>query len=465
MCMKRNSRLISCLALGGVLLLAGAGCGGGGNAVTEERVTLSYWRVFDNDDAFDELISDYTRLHPNVDIEYKKLRFDEYEEELVRAIAEGEGPDIFSVHNTKIGEYKDLILPMPDSVTVTYREEQGTVRKEVVVVEREEPTISQKELKSDFVDVVAEDVVLEYQPDPKLDPEERIYGLPLSVDTLVLFSNKDLLNAAGIATPPETWQEFQEAVTKITDIDNSGDIAQSAAALGTSRNIERAADIVSVLMMQNGTSMVDDRGRVAFHTIPDGTPDGVFPGLDAVTFYTDFANPTKEVYTWNEDMPSSFEAFANGQTAFFLGYSYHIPLLRTAAPKLNLTLSKLPQIDGGREVNYANYWVETVAKDAQYPEWAWDFVQFAADRENVESYLAAAGKPTALRALINNQLNDEDMGTFVEQLLTAKTWYRGTDADAAEEALLDLVDQILVGTGEPEEAIENAAKVVAQTYD
>lgn len=460
-----TTRIISLGVLASLLLTLGAGCGGSDSSARLEDVTLKYWRVFDNDDTFDEIIDAYTDLHPNVDIQYKKLRYDEYEDELIRALADGEGPDIFAVHNDAMETYKSLMMPMPASTTITYQEERGTIRKEVVTVEKTNTTLTKKALKDSFVDVVTDDVVLDYQPDPKVEAEERIFGLPLSVDTMVLFYNKELLNAAGIAEPPTTWTEFQDAVEKLTVIDSTGQITQSGAAIGTSKNVERAVDILSVLMLQNGTDMTDERGRVAFHTVPDDAPRDTFPGLDAVSFYTEFADPTKKVYTWNDTFPDSFTAFANGQTAFFFGYSYHIAQLATSAPKLTYAIAPLPQIANGREVNYANYWIEAVSKDTKYEDWAWDFIQFAADKENVDSYLAAAQKPTALRSLINGQLSDEQLGPFAEQLLTAESWYHGTDFAATEEALTQLIDTILSGTDDPEDAIEQAAKVVAQTYD
>lgn len=464
--MQKVSRALALGALSSVLLLSGAGCGGGDTGGSMEDVTLTYWRVFDNDDTFDEIIAAYTALHPNVTIEYKKPRYEDFEEELVRAMAEGEGPDLFSLHNDALNEYKNLLMPMPASTTVTRLEQQGTLRKEIVVVTQEETTITKKQLKEQFVPTVLEDVILDYQPDPEVAAEERIFGLPLSVDSLTLFYNEDLLNAAGIAEPPATWDAFQDDVIKLTTVNETGTITQSGAALGTADNVDRAPDILSVLMLQNGTEMTDSRGRVAFHTVPEGAPRDEFPGLGAVNFYTDFANPTKEVYSWNDTFSSSFEAFANGQTAFFFGYSYHIPQLASTAPKLNYSIAKLPQIDAdARTVNYANYWVEVVSKDTKYADWAWDFLQFAAESENVTSYLSAAEKPTALRSLIATQLDNERLGVFAEQLLTAKSWYHGNDVGAMEEAMRDLIDTILSGTNEPEQAIEDAARVVAQTYE
>jgi multiple sugar transport system substrate-binding protein len=459
-------RLISILVVPAVLLTMGAGCFGGGSAPTAsaEKVTLKYWRVFDEKDSFEEIIKAYEALHPNVTIEYRKLRTEDYEKELIRALAEGEGPDIFSLHNTKMGEYQNLLQPMPSEVNVTYQVAKGTLRKEVVLEARREPTLSQKAFKQQFVDVVAMDAIRDYQPDPEEDATERIFGVPLAVDTLSLFYNEELLNAAGIAEPPKTWEDFMADSIKLTKYDSNGGIIQSGAALGTTKNVERPADILSALMLQNGTVMTDERGRVAFHTIPSGTPEGVFPGLDAVRFYTDFANPTREAYSWNETFPNNLEAFANGQAAFFLGYSYHIPTLESMAPKLEYSVAKLPQISGSREVNYGNYWLETVSKTTKSSDYAWDFLLYAADPDHVGTYLAEAKKPTALRSLISSQLEDETLGVFASQLLTAKSWYKGKDADAMEKAFKDLSNGVLLETGKPEDVLSQAARVVSQTY-
>lgn len=458
--MKRLVTPFSILIILSLFLTTGQGClsSGGSSAVTLEPVTLNYWRVFDGEEAFDSIIKSYKAEHPNVKINYRKLRFDEYEDELIRAFAEGRGPDILSVHNTWLEGYQDLLLPMPSSVTVTEQVVQGTVRREVINVLKEKPTLSMRELKQTFVDQVYTDVVLDYQPSPKIDPVEKIYGLPLSMDSLALFYNKDLLNTAGISSPPQYWSEadFHEKVKALTSYDDSGEVVQSGAAIGTSRNVERSTDILSLLMTQVGINMLDERGRIAFQETPEEV-------MNALTFYTDFANPTKEVYTWNENFSSSFDAFANGETAFFFGYSYHIPLLRTRAPKLNFAIAPVPQIREQRKVNFANYWVEAVAASTDYPDWAWDFVQYEAEEGQTASYLAKANRPSVHRNLIATQLDNEDLGAFAEQTLTAYSWYHGKDIGASEEALKDLIDAVLAGIEDPRDIIEIAARRISQT--
>jgi multiple sugar transport system substrate-binding protein len=459
-------RFLPAMLTASLLFTLGAGCGGGGETKqAAEKVRLTYWRVFDGDDAFDDIISAYQAQHPYVVIDYRVLRFDEYEKELITALAKGEGPDIFTVHNTQMNEYKDLLLPMPTSVTVKYLETVGTVRKETVLTSKQVALPSQRSIKEDFVDVVAHDAILPYQPDEDAPEEDRVFGLPLSVDTLALFYNKDLFDAAGLAKAPETWVEFQDAVVALTQYADDGSIRQSGASLGTVENIDRAADIVQALMLQNGTPMVDDRGRIAFNTIPDDAGSGVFPGLDAVRFFTDFANPVKETYTWTEEFPANVDAFASGQTAMMLGYSYHLPIIQAAAPTIDIGVSPLPQIGGGaKKVNFANYWIETVSKDTEFPDEAWDFVAFATSAEQAIKYLDETGRPTALRELIDEQIERENLSAFVEQILTAESWYKGLDAKAMEAAFEELATEVLAANRKAEDSINDAAKVVSQTY-
>ena len=466
--MKNTLKRLGLLSL--ALVLIGQGCFGGGSSsadtsdINTGEVTLEYWRVFDDDDTFDTIVDNYQSLHPNVSIDYRELRFDEYEDELIRAFAEDRGPDLFTIHNMDMHEYSDLLLPMPESVVVTETQSSGGLRSETVTVLTEKPTMTMRQLDNLYVEQVVDDVVMDYQANPDIDPVESIFGLPMGLDSMVLYYNRDLLSAAGIAAAPETWADFQDSVIAITDYDSDGNISQSAAAMGTADNVERAADILSVLMMQNHTEMTDERGRVSFHQIPDGVEDR-YPGLDAIEFYTDFANPTKEVYTWNDDMGSSFEAFANGQTAFFFGYSYHIPLLRTVAPKLNFQISGMPQIDPSvHQVHYANYWIEGVAANSDEANWAWDFLLFATAEDQVVHYLEEAGKPTALRSLITEQLTDDTLGIFAEQILLSTNWYHGADAGAMEKAMGDLIEGMLANPEDPASLLVDAAKKVSQSY-
>jgi len=451
-----------------VLVLVSSGCGlkeGNSKAMQElnSPITLRYWRVFDGKDAFDDIIDAYRQLHPNVNIEYKKLRYDEYEQALLEAWAEDRGPDIFTIHNTWMAKYESKILPMPTMLELPYAIERDSKTGEVSKADyRQTKTLTPIDVRNNFAEVVYGDVVRDNQ----------IMGLPLSVDTLALFYNRTALDNAQITKPPTTWLEVKEAVKKLTLQNEEGEIVQAGIALGTAENINRVADIVSLLMMQNGAQMTDGSGLKATFNAPSvySGDQNYRPGMEALRFYTDFALPSKEVYNWNENMSEASEAFIQGKLAMMLGYAYQLPLIKTQGVKLNLGVAEVPHINSnqtdalGNKVNMASYWVEVVAKKTAHESYAWDFIQFINRDDQVIKYLSKVKKPTALRSLVNEQLADYDIRPFANQVLTAKSWYKGRQATVVEDIFKKMISVIIKGENTAEEAIDFAASQVNRTF-
>ncbi len=458
--MFKKLTILSLLAI--FLLSTGFGCKAP-NAQTQAAmtpITLTYWRVFDDSDAFQEIIAKYKVLHPHITIEYRKLRYEEYENALLNALAEDRGPDIFSVHNTWIKEYESKITPMPATITMPYSVTSGTLKKETTIELRTTNSPTLKEIRDNFVDAVGYDVISD---------DGKVYGLPLSVDTLAMFYNKDLFNNAGISQAPQYWnKEFLQDIKKLTKQDTKKELIQSGVALGGSSNINRFSDILSVLMMQNGAVMMEN-GQVLFNLVPPASKDtGYNPGLEALRFYTDFSNSGKESYAWNNSLPNSLEMFTSGKLAIYFGYSFDLPTIKTQAPKLNFSIAKLPQIEGNppTNVNFANYWVEVVSKKSTHQNEAWDFIQFITKEEQAKSYLEKTKKPTALRSLVASQRTSDEIGVFADQVLTAKSWYKGKNAQAAEDAFKEMIDAVVNNTSEKiQDVINNAVSKIQQTVN
>jgi len=216
------------------------------------------------------------------------------------------------------------------------------------------------------------------------------------------------------------------------------------------------------LMMQNGAQMLNAKGQVVFHqsqTRGETSP----PGLDALRFYTDFADPIKEVYSWNDKQTQAFEAFVSGKVAMFYGYSYYLPLIKTQAPKINLGITGMTQIHGSQTpINYTDYWVETVSHKTKSLDAAWGFLSFAARQGEIDKYLEATKKPTALRSLIEKQKADSDLNVFAKQILTATHWYNGRDALKMEEYFREMINALPNST-QPIKLMEITANKINQT--
>jgi multiple sugar transport system substrate-binding protein len=398
---------------------------------------LVVWGVFDEEDVFREQITEYTRQNKGITIKYEKKNPETYEDDMLRAFAENKAPDIWMMHNTWLPKYKTLIKEIPD-----------TLAKEILPFES---------FKNSFVDVVEKD----------LSENNKIYGLPLYVDTLAMFYNKDFFNSEGIVAPPQNWDELVDDIDNLIKKDQWGQITRAGVALGTARNINRATDILGLLMLQNGTKMVgDDKKKATLSESMRLDEKSYYPGREALRFYTDFSNPSKRTYTWNRQMRYSVDAFVEGKTAIMFNYSHQIPTIKARVPYLNFAVVPMPQVkDRNFDINYANYWAFTVSKKSKSIEneriaqEAWRFIVFLTQQENSKKYLEKAKKPTARKDLVDWQRKDLELGVFAKQSLTAQSWYQ-IDNLKIEKIFSDAIDSIVLGSATVEKAIDVAASQV-----
>ncbi len=452
---KKIIYLIALLLLSSFSLL-GFGCKGGDPEVREaiKPVTLNWWLVGSTPNELNQVLADHKSSHPNVSVNIKQVRLEELDQNLTQALADGKAPDIVSLPNAWLRTWQHRLAPLPPQLNLPFLELAGTFKKEPRWVMKNINSLDYKTLKSRYVDVVVNDSYIDNQ----------IYGLPLSLDTLLVFYNIDLLTAAQFPQAPLTWEDFKQASQAITKINQQGQLLQSGAGLGTADNVPYAFDILSALMLQNSTPMNNANGsRVSFQEQVEIQGQTYSPGADALRFYTDFANPSKETYAWSADKQNAREAFAAGNLGFLFGYWRDLPTLKAMAPRVRIGVANFPQIEAGLPpVYYANYYLQSVLKQSQHPNEAWDLIQFITAPTQTKKYLSSAQQPTAQREFITSQREDIDLGVPAAQVLTAKTWYRGYNYTSAEKSFLTMVKQVLAGTT-LEEALNFAAKQINLT--
>ncbi len=436
-------------------------CSKGGDAEAKEAYKsqkIRWWSIWENEDNVESLINAYQARHPNVEIEYRKFRYEEYEKALLEALAEDRGPDIFTIHNSWMLKYKSKLIPVPEIIKIPVKTTTGTVKKEEVYLFDVRNSITPAQARRQFLDVVAKEMVMTDEADNK----QKVWGIPLAMETLVMFYNKDILNNSGIPEPAQNWEDFVSHVEKITKIDpETQQLLISGTALGLSRNVERYFDILSLLMMQNLTPMVDSNGYAVFNKMPnlgDSSPD-ILPGLSALQFYTQFTTPSLRGYSWDASFDNSVDAFAKGRVGYLFGYMYHYNQLKMKSPKLNFSVAKVPQVGEGQKINYASYWMQVVSKKSKAVNHAWDFLQFITEEGNISQFLTQNNKLPALRStkLINKALESEILAPSAEQLLTASSWYRGYDPGLAEKGFSEMIDSFVSGDYKEEREVLSIA--------
>jgi multiple sugar transport system substrate-binding protein len=411
------------LILGSVLLAGNSGS----KKQSKEDIELVWWKPFQDRSDVTSLIEAYQKARPNVKIKYVKKNIANYEGELINAIASGNSPDIFTVHNDWVPKHMDKMAPMPSGV------------------------MSERQYKDTFVDVAAYDFV----------KDGKIYGIPLSVDVLALYYNKDILGSAGIFTPPTNWQEVRSAVEKITKQDNAGNFIRSGIAMGSSSNVNRAADILMLLMLQNGTIFYNENFTAArFDQQIRLNEQNYNPGAIALAFFTQFAKQSNKSYTWSSKADNSVDAFAQGKLGMMLSYSYMLPTIKDKAPNLNWGVVGSPQADpNGLKVNFANYWGESVSKTSTKQEYAWDFLNFISQKDVLTNYYGKVKAPSSRKDLLAVQTNDVEIGVFAENAITAKSVYK-KDPNQFESIMLKMIDDVVLKGSDPEDAVQAAVSQV-----
>lgn len=435
--------------LAATIVLAGFGCKGLNK--TEQAATkpiaLEYWTVFDDVDALRVSINKYRATRPYLTVNIRQLSVGEFYQRLVEALAEDRGPDIVSIRSKALRAFQSKLAPMPAMVNdTTVVIQKTTLGQQTIINQTTKPLLTPSQIDREYVQAVKNDVILNGQ----------IYGLPLSLDTMALYYNKDLLDRAGVPEPPKDWEEFQAAVKKITKFDKqTGKITQSGAALGAGNNIPGADDLLYILFQQSGVDFVNRGGAAVFNNVPPGGERGAeSPAMGVVNFYTDFSNPTRDTYTWNEGLDNALDKFVNGSLGFFFGYSYHFAQIKARAPQLNFGVLPLLQLNPEKPVNAANYWVQSVVGKSPSQNEAWGLIDYLAHSAATKEYLDLTGRPTALRAYIGPQKEKEELNPFITGVLIAQSWYHGRDYDAAVKAVSDMLGEWLRELPDPEKFLE-----------
>lgn len=420
--------------------MTGFGCNQNLNA-PPKSITLEYWTVYDDVPTLTALAGQYQGLHPYITINIHKINPDEIYNKFTEGLAEDKGPDIISVSNRSLGGYLSKLSPMPANVDdVTVQTQKGQMGGETTIVNTQsKQMVTLDQLDRDYVKVVKKDASV----------GGKIYGLPLSLDVMALYYNKDLLDRAGIPQVPKNWDEFSADVKMLTKFDKvSSTILQAGAALGTGKNIPLSSDLLFVLFSQSNaaggnTPFVDKNGHAAFNFSSNPYGDQDTPAAKVMGFYTDFANSAKDTYTWNDDMPNALDSFANNSLAFFFSYSYQYPILKARNQQLNFGVVPMLQLSDTNPMTSANYFLQTVALKSKHKNEAWAFVDYLTHSAATRKYLQATERPTAIRNLIADQKNDPTLAPFASELLTADSWYKGKDASAADAAIFEMFKEWL----------------------
>ena len=425
-----RSKLILTLVIALILSLplTGALCKSSKNKITSEPVSLKVWIVLEDKNKYDDTVLNYQADNKNVNIEFIEKGNDQalYEKELIDAIAAKNGPDIALIREDWVAKHYDKLVPLPPATDQT----QDALTKEIRDV---------------FVAAVGEKVIY----------DNKVYALPLEMDTLALYYNTKQFGEANINEFPKNWNEFVYDVKQLTKRDQFGNITRSGVAMGTSNNVDHSQDILYTLMIQNGTKMVsDDHKSATFNTsITKASGEIYYPGTNALDFYNSFANPAKETYTWNSSMSNSARAFADGKVSMIFDYSYRKNEIYNMNPTFNFKIAPMPQIkDANSPSTYPYFWGYSVTNNSAHSDVAWDFIKYL-------SRVSSSIKKDKAKEKYSKDLSGD--AVFAGQSYIARTFYKSREPEQVDTIFQTAIKNVV--QGQPLQAALDAASAQITT--
>lgn len=400
-----------------------------GRVGTGGAADLTWWGLWEDEQAVAPLIAEYEKAHPKVKIKYTMQSQQDYRERLTNSLAKGEGPDIFRFHNSWVPMFRKDLDALPASV------------------------INPSEYSQTFYPIAASD----------LTNGTSIVGIPLEYDGLVLYINQDIFDKSG-KTPPATWDDLRQTAIALTQKDDQGTITQSGVALGRSENVDHWPEILGLMMLQNQVKLDNPTGKLA---------------EDALTFFTVFSSVDG---VWDATLPPSTQAFAGGKLAMYFGPSWRAFEIKQQNPNLRFKTVPVPQLPKANpnesNVSYASYWAEGVWARGKNKVAAWDFLKFLSTKESLEKLyqneaaIRAFGEPYPRVDMSNLLASDPILGAVVSSASSAESWYlqsRTFDGPTGINSQInkyfeDAVNAVNSGTP-AQKALETVASGVSQVLN
>lgn len=280
--------------------------------------------------------------------------------------------------------------------------------------------------------------------------DEKFYGMPWILDTKYLFYNKEILEKAGIANPPKTWEQLA-ADAKI--IKEKGILATPIA--WSWAQAEAAICDYTTLVSAFGGDFLKD-GKPAFQS---------GGGLDALKYMVDsytsgITNPNSKEFL-EEDVRKVFE---NGDAAFALNWTYMYNMAND--PKDSKVAGKVgvvpaPGVAGKSEASAVNGSMGLgITTASKHQDEAWKYIVFMTSQATQNAY-AKLSLP-----IWASSYEDPTVTEGQEELIAAaKTglavmYPRPTTPKYQEisVALQQAIQEALLGQSSPEDALKTAAE-------
>ncbi len=313
-----------------------------GPAHPRRVIHLIYWNMWSGrwETLVKNMVADFNRTHPGIQVKTLAVPSASGDAKLLTAIAAGNPPDVFTEWNPSIGSFAQN-----HSILSLNRFMKGPYRG----------------MRSWF-----------YPVSLKFSTYRgKLYGLPWTMNDLLLFYNKTMMKQAGLNPhrPPKTMAQLTSDQAKMWKYGKGGSIKQMGF----------YADTWDAL---TGVFNVNDVIHGKYNLL---TPNAI-KEMKFIAEYRKypFAKVGGFASAFSAAAGGGEDPFDMGKAGFYINGMWEIPQIQQNDPKLQYGVAPLPAPPGG---HYGASWINgnynIIPRGAKYPRAAWTFIAWLAGYHNV----------------------------------------------------------------------------------
>jgi len=398
-----------------------------------EEVVFWYGATQDERAAYEQMIDEFNRAHPNIKVRGMLVPQKYVERKLMLSVAGGAPPDVVRFYTHLGGEMMS----------------RGGLESLDDLIERDGFDLS------DFYPVGIEQNTY----------NSRLYGIPWILSPNALFYNKKLFREAGLDPnrPPKTWKELEEYALKLTRRGKNGNIEQ----VGYTNFLNNPTDFHMYLWQSGGEPLTPNLKKPNF-TSPEG--------IETLTWMQDFlikemgtmkpgisrekasAEAVKRLQVFSSAFAGATQdPFGLGKVAMRVDSPFRIPALLQYFPDLEFGIADVPYNKVRALEVVGNSLV--IPRGSRHKEAAWEFIKFASNKEQSLNICKVAGRIPARisAATLPEYYNNPLVKPFVDQIEYGRTTPVAPGYREVGDAIASNIELALKGILPPKDALTNAA--------
>lgn len=388
-------------------------------AGSTQPITLIY-QIWDQNQspAMQQIIDEFKKTQPNINVQLSFLRNKDYWAKLQLDASAGNSlPDVFWMNSPYFLKFAadGLIMPLDERI------------------------------RADKLDMAN-------YPQSLLDIyswNEKRYALPKDFDTIGLWYNKTLFDAAGIKYPDETWDwdKVREVAKKLTD--------PAKGVWGIASRLDSQEAYYNTIY-QNGGFVISPDRKTSGYANP--------ATIEGLKFWTDLikdgSSPGQDIMI----KTPSLDLFKAGKIAMIYDGSWsQIDFAQDAYTKDKVDVAVLPK--GKKRATVIHGIGNVIAANTKYPKEAWEFLKFLGSKRAAEIQAKTGTVMPAFKDTQTLWVNSNprfQLKIFVDELEYAVPYPASKNTFNWTEAEANLLSKAWLGSLPVEEAAKELATQMNQ---